>query len=700
MSLTFDESSFKLDGERRFLSCGEIHYARAPRADWTRILDRSVECGINTVASYVFWNHHEPQRDVYDFAGNRDLGYFLDLCGERRLGVFLRLGPYCCAEWNYGGYPPYLRDEPGVKIRTFNEPYLRRVEKYFEHLAAEVRPRLATRGGPVRLVQVENEYDNVAGRYGADGQKYLLWLGALADRLGFDVPRTMCEAGSSEKGASVEGAIATVNGFSISAERAAGFRQAHPGLPMLWTELWPGWYDTWGFQTHRRDPVNTARCILEFVANGGCGWNYYMWYAGTNFGRTAMYLQTTNYGFGAPLDEYGRITSAARFLADLHQALARQEEIILGGERSREGHCTTWRLGEKSLTLDLDKERAVLRNGAGRVLFDADVAIRRARKVRAPRWRNMATPADWRTWSEPFPKARTDEPVLSRDPVEQLILTGDTSAYCWYASGSELKRAGTVKLEIPYGGDFLRVYLDGKEVASTPLPLPECRGSTIPGVGSGETTVQGVAVDPAGSGPRYGSQFVFKAGAGSHRLEILAASLGLIKGDWMVSASMETERKGIWHEVRFNGKALRNWRMFPGLVGERLRLPQCPEVVSWKRGAKASKLTWHHATFRIPSRLLKGDRDFRIDADGLGKGMLFINGHALGRHWLIEAQGFGHDEFWVEAQKHGLTLGPAGEPTQRYYRIPASWLREKNEILLFEEEARSPQRVTIESRGA
>ena len=101
--LTHDQHSFLGDGRRQFLICGEIHYARAPRAEWDGILDRSLECGINTIASYVFWNWHEPQRDVYDFSGDRDLGHFLDLCGARGLNVFLRLGPYCCAEWNHGG---------------------------------------------------------------------------------------------------------------------------------------------------------------------------------------------------------------------------------------------------------------------------------------------------------------------------------------------------------------------------------------------------------------------------------------------------------------------------------------------------------------------------------------------------------------------------------------------------------------------
>src|ERR1035437_7155883 len=174
-NIGFDSRAITVNGHRTLLISGEMHYARAPRPLWPALLDRSVACGLNCIASYIFWNVHEPRRDVYDFSGDHDLGYFIKLCGDRGLHVILRLGPYCCAEWNYGGFPPYLRDEPGLAIRTFNEPYLQRVEKYFRHLMAEVRPYLTSRGGPVILVQVENEYSNVAKRYGKAGQRYLAW---------------------------------------------------------------------------------------------------------------------------------------------------------------------------------------------------------------------------------------------------------------------------------------------------------------------------------------------------------------------------------------------------------------------------------------------------------------------------------------------------------------------------------------------
>ena len=79
--------------------------------------------------------------------------------------------------------------------------------------------------------------------------------------------------------------------------------------------------------------------------------------------------------------------------------------------------------------------------------------------------------------------------------------------------------------------------------------------------------------------------------------------------------------------------------------------------------------------------------------------MVFVNGHGLGRHWLIEANGYGADEFWHKPDVDGLSLGPAGEPTQRFYRIPREWLKRRNRVVIFEEdETASIEGLRIEMR--
>lgn len=130
-----------IDGRRVLLTCGEIHYPRSTRAMWPKLLRQSKELGLNTITSYVFWNVHETSRGVYDFSGERDVGHFLDLCQEHGLAVFLRAGPYIFAEWNFGGFPPYLRDELGITIRTMNPAYTARVQAFLS-----VWPRSSSRG--------------------------------------------------------------------------------------------------------------------------------------------------------------------------------------------------------------------------------------------------------------------------------------------------------------------------------------------------------------------------------------------------------------------------------------------------------------------------------------------------------------------------------------------------------------------------
>ncbi len=696
--VSFDERAFLVDGRHRLLVSGEIHYARSPRELWPVLLDNAKELGLNCIASYVFWNWHEPERDVYDFSGDRDLGHFLALCAERDLDVILRAGPYCCAEWNYGGFAPYLRDEPDITIRTWNAPYMNRVEKYFRHLVSEFRPYLASNGGPVILVQVENEYANVAKRYGEDGQRYIAWMGDLAKKLGVDVPIIMCEGGA-------EGAIETVNGFSISSDRMRKFRKEHPGLPAIWTELWPSWYNTWGFQKHFRDPRNIASHILSFIANGGSGFNYYMFHGGTNFGRTSMYLQTTSYDFDGLLDEYGSPALKGRYLAQLHKMLNAHSGTLLDGkcEVRRNGDGTlsaTWKHGNKSLTVECRQSpfRATVTDKDGKILFDTEKNYSSLyTSYRPAGWKTLPSPSCWRSWAEPRPSERTDDAISSAAPIEQLSLTHDRTDYCWYSAEIKLEKNGNHILELSHCADVMSVFIDGKPVGFSQPPFLENRGPTSTSKtkkNAGEKANM-LELDVG----QYAQPFAFSSTKGNHRLDILASAIGMVKGDWMLGAPMNTECKGIWGKAICDGRSIRGWRMRPFLVGEKLALPSRTSSVKWQDGLRNSQgCVWFLAKIGISKNILSSNTNFRIDATGLGKGMLFINGHALGRHWLIEGNGYGADDKWQDKKLDGLYLGPQGEPTQRYYHVPKTWLKEDNELLIFEERQCAPGKVRLEMR--
>ncbi len=685
-NVRYDSQSFIVNDERVMLISGEMHYARSPRDLWPALLDRSIECGVNCIASYIFWNFHEPKKDVYDFSGDRDLGYFLQLCAERGLYVVLRAGPYCCAEWNFGGYPPYLIDEPGITIRTYNAPYMQRVEKYFEQLTAVIRPHLATNGGTVILVQVENEYANVAKRYGDDGQRYLAWMADLAINMGMDVPIIMCEGGT-------DTAVDTVNGFSISDKRLADFRNEHPEMPIAWTEFWPAWYDTWGFQRHYRDPRNMARHLLRFIARGGSGWNYYMWHGGTNFGRNSMYLQATDYGFDAPLDEFGRISLKGAYLSHLHHVLLDNQQFILSGA------CHTVKIDDDSeeISWNLDSSNLMLRLTAtsyilsvdGKVIFDTEVDYNEVKQQYAsPAWQPIIPMQNWLKHPEPLPQDRSDA-IIAEHPVEQLSLTHDDSDYCWYSTTVTVDTDGVISLLIPYGGDMFYIYIDGELIKTSQPPFIENRGSTMPG-GSGKVANELETLMTEG----FRHEFKLDMTAGSHRLDILACALGLIKGDWQIAGPMNTEKKGIWQPVSVDGKEVSGWEMRPFLHGETVCVNDWVPVTD-----KTQTCTWYQTDFSLSSELLNNDNDFRIDMTGMGKGKLFVNGHALGRYWLIIGDGYGPDGTWLDREQEGMYLGPENEPTQRYYHVPKCWLKTENKIVIFEEQQCAPTQIVIESRN-
>ena len=707
-SVTFDERSVMVDGRRILLTCGEIHYPRSTRAMWPKLLERSKSLGLNTITSYVFWNFHETSRGVYDFTGERDLGHYLDLCQQTGLAVFLRIGPYICAEWNFGGFPPYLRDEPGIVIRTMDKAYTARVEAWFERLAEVVKPRLASNGGPVILVQVENEYTNVSKRYGEEGQEYLRWIVDLARRVGLSsVPSTMCEGGA-------QGAIETSNGFLIPPDRIATVRKAHPGTPLLWTEIYPAWYRVWGGGAiPAGDGRFMAGGILDFISRGGSGINYYPWHGGTNFGRNSMYLQTTSYDFSAPLDEFGSVTSSGMYLGRLHTVFQEHSSLLLEGERTETieaaKRTVTWRKGNEELQLVQDisadqpgqwgparkPKSAQLVDAKGKVLFDVDATRDTVtRSFVASEWKRVTQendrPLDWQAWDEPLPALREGKSVVSVEPVEQLSLTKDSTDYCWYSSSLQVTQAGPQNIVIPYGGDFFYLYVDGELAGNSQLPLSEDRGAITPDDPAHPRIVANVSEN----GHEHGFQHIFtlpKLTVGMHRIDLLATALGMIKGDWQIASPMNFERKGIWEGVLWNGKPLQNWATRPGLEGEERKLPTYRDTDSWRPAADSRPLRWYRTRIGVPASLRGGAAVFRIDAAGLGKGMIWVNGKSIGRHWLIEAR----NRPWSGAA-NATPSAPA--LSQQYYHVPADWLQESNEIVILEEQAASPASVQLQSR--
>jgi beta-galactosidase len=316
------KGAFLLDGKPFQIISGELHYARIPREYWRHRLKMAKAMGLNTIATYVFWNYHEVRPGVFDFhTGNRDLAEFLRIAQEEGLWVILRPGPYVCAEWDFGGLPSYLLKTPAVKVRSDDPRYLAAARRYVQAMAKQVRPLLVTHGGPVLMVQVENEY----GSYGADSSYKEATRRMLVDA-GIDVPLFTADGDWLFRKGGISGVFAAANGemsYDTLAARVSAYNKGTG--PYMVAELYPGWLEHWA-EPFPVTPVDSFLPQYDSLLARGVSINLYMFHGGTNFGFTsgANYTKDlpiepsmTSYDYGAPLSEAGWPTPKYYALRDV-----------------------------------------------------------------------------------------------------------------------------------------------------------------------------------------------------------------------------------------------------------------------------------------------------------------------------------------------------------------------------------------------
>ena len=307
-SFAIGETDFLLDGEPFRVLSGALHYFRVHPGQWADRIRKARLMGLNTIETYVAWNAHEPRRGEWDATGWNDLGAFLDLVAAEGMHAIVRPGPYICAEWHNGGLPVWLTGLEGVGLRRSEPLYLAEVTAYLERVYEIVAPRQIDRGGPVVLVQIENEY----GAYG-DDTAYLEHLVRVTKDAGITVPLTTIDQPTDQmlSDGSVEGAHLTGSFGSRAAERLATLRRHQPTGPLMCAEFWDGWFDWWG-NAHHTTPASASAAELDALLAAGASVNFYMFHGGTNFGLTngandkGRYLPiVTSYDYDAPLDERG-----------------------------------------------------------------------------------------------------------------------------------------------------------------------------------------------------------------------------------------------------------------------------------------------------------------------------------------------------------------------------------------------------------
>lgn len=308
------KDDFYLNGERFKLISGSIHYFRVPPDYWRDRLVKLKNMGCNTVETYIPWNGHEPHKGKFCFTGLYDVEAFVRLAQSLGLWVILRPSPYICAEWEFGGLPAWLLQQDGMRLRCSDPAYLAHVREYYDVLIPRLVPLQITHGGPVLLMQVENEY----GSYG-DDKAYLAALRDMLRERGVDVPLVTSDGPEHDMLAcgKCEGVFQTGN-FGSQTQARFSFMAEQGIQPLMCMEYWCGWFDHWGCGKHARtDGAASAREFGEILDRGHG--NIYMFHGGTSFGlmNGANYYDeltpdVTSYDYDALLTEDGRVTEKYR----------------------------------------------------------------------------------------------------------------------------------------------------------------------------------------------------------------------------------------------------------------------------------------------------------------------------------------------------------------------------------------------------
>ncbi|XWS24422.1 hypothetical protein CRYUN_Cryun28dG0100500 [Craigia yunnanensis] len=159
-SIIYDKKAILINGQRRILISGSIHYPRSTPEMWEDLLKKAKDGGLDVIDTYVFWNGHEPSPGNYNFEGRYDLVRFIKTVQKMGLYVHLRIGPYVCAEWNFGGFPIWLKYVPGISFRTDNELFKRAMQGFTQKIVQMMKNEklFASQGGAIILSQIENEY--------------------------------------------------------------------------------------------------------------------------------------------------------------------------------------------------------------------------------------------------------------------------------------------------------------------------------------------------------------------------------------------------------------------------------------------------------------------------------------------------------------------------------------------------------------
>ena len=310
-TFTVGKGTFLLNGEPFIVKAAEVHYPRIPRPYWEHRIQMCKALGMNAVCIYIFWNIHEQKEGQFDFTGNNDVAEFCRLAQKNGLYVIVRPGPYVCAEWEMGGLPWWLLKKKDIRLRERDPYFMERVKIFEEKVGEQLKPLTIQNGGPIIMIQVENEY----GSYGEDKPYVSEIRDGLRVIYGKELSLFQCDWSSNFEKNGLDDLTWTMN-FGTGANIDQQFRrlgELRPDAPKMCSEFWSGWFDKWGAR-HETRPAKDMVDGMDEMLSKGISFSLYMTHGGTSFGHWAganspgFAPDVTSYDYDAPINEYGQAT--------------------------------------------------------------------------------------------------------------------------------------------------------------------------------------------------------------------------------------------------------------------------------------------------------------------------------------------------------------------------------------------------------
>ena len=310
-TFTVGKGTFLLNGEPFIVKAAEVHYPRIPRPYWEHRIKMCKALGMNAVCIYIFWNIHEQKEGQFNFTDNNDVAEFCRLAQRNGMYVIVRPGPYVCAKWEMGGLPWWLLKKKDIRLRERDPYFMERVKIFEQKVGEQLAPLTIQNGGPIIMVQVENEY----GSYGEDKPYVSEIRDCLRGIYGQELALFQCDWSSNFEKNGLDDLTWTMN-FGTGANIDQQFRrlgQLRPDAPKMCSEFWSGWFDKWGAR-HETRPAKDMVDGMDEMLSKGISFSLYMTHGGTSFGHWAganspgFAPDVTSYDYDAPINEYGQAT--------------------------------------------------------------------------------------------------------------------------------------------------------------------------------------------------------------------------------------------------------------------------------------------------------------------------------------------------------------------------------------------------------